>query len=76
MIKRNHFLYALEANITKIADVLYDQHMPTGRLVHILDRWAAHWGEQFNQGHVCFVRPTVCPLIFFIILTPLRMNPQ
>lgn len=68
MIKRNHFLYALEVHITKIADVLYDQHMPTGCLVHILDRWAAHWGEQFNQGHVCFVRPTVCPLIFFFFL--------
>lgn len=62
MIKRNHLQYALEVHITKIAEVLHDQHMPTGHLVHILDRWAAHWGEQFKQGHVFFVRPTV----FFI----------
>lgn len=70
--------YALEVDITKIAGVLYDKHMPAGHLVHILDRWAAHWGAQFKQGHVFFVRLTVCPLIliFLIILIQLRMCPQ
>lgn len=76
MIKRNHLQYVLEVHITKIAEVLHDQHMPTGHLVHILDRWAAHWGKQFKQGHVFFVRPTVRPLILFIILTLLRTFPQ
>ncbi len=70
MIK--HLQYALEVHITKIAEVLHDQHMLTGHLVHIQDRWAAHWGEQFKQGHVFFVRPTVRPLIFFNHFDPVE----
>ncbi len=70
MIK--HLQYALEVHITKIAEVLHDQHMLTGHLVHIQDRWAAHWGEQFKQGHVFFVRPTVRPLIFFYHFDPVE----
>lgn len=49
MIKRNHLQYALEVHITKIAEVLSDQHIPIDRLVHILDRWASHWANSSNR---------------------------
>jgi len=73
MIKRNHLQYALEVDITKIAEVSYDQHIPIGRLVHILDTGRT---VQTGTRSLCQTDSLSFDIFFFIILTSLSMYPQ